>query len=77
MTNQESSHLKWFKVWYKFKGDDDTQLSFDFTDDNDGWVGPFHFDGQDSETLLQILYNEYDSKNNLIYKITGTFKNGS
>ena len=76
MTNQKSSSHKAYKVWYKFKGESGEQLSFDFGDTDESWVGPFWFYGEDSETLLTDLYNNYDSKKNLIYKITGEF-NGS
>ena len=73
-----SSSLKRYKVWYKFKSEAGDQLTFDFYNENiSEWTGPFHFFGEeDSETMIEILYNEYDSRNNLIYKITGEF-NGS
>lgn len=63
------------KTWYKFKGESGEQLSFDFGDSIE-WTGPFWFSGEDSESLLVDLYNNYDPKKNLIYKITGEF-NGS
>ena len=71
-----------YKVWHMFKNEADSsgQLSFDFAAENEKtWVGPFHFHGEeDSENMLKVLYKDYDSKNSLIYKITGTFKkNGS
>jgi hypothetical protein len=62
------------KTWYKFKGESGEQLSFDFDDDSNEWTGPFWFYGEDSEILLSELYNNYDPKKNLIYKITGEFK---
>lgn len=61
------------KSWYKFKGESGEQLSFDFDDDSNEWTGPFWFSGEDSESLLADLYNNYDPKKNLIYKITGKF----
>ena len=75
-----SSSRRNYKVWYKFRSEAGEQFTFDFYNERiSEWTGPFHFhslNGEDSETMLKILYKDYDDKNNLIYKITGTF-NGS
>lgn len=81
MTVQKSSYRKVYKVWWKFKGEEGDQLTFDFYNERvTEWTGPFHFhsnEGEDSEIMLALLYNNYDDKKKLIYKITGTFRDGS
>lgn len=65
-----------YKMWYKFKGESGEQLSFEFYENSDEWVGPFwNYSNLDSENLLLELYNT-DAKRNRDFKITGKF-NGS
>lgn len=46
-----------FKLYYQLPEDTSLQMSFDFEDESEKWLGPMMTPAKDSEDALSIIYN--------------------
>lgn len=56
MKTMSKNHL----IFYKRPDETDNQLSFDFLDEKEKWVGPLHVVADDSEKALNLFYELKD-----------------